>query len=268
MSTERIKILLSLARRLSNRLEKQITLCQTFVDNYSVAKAIYFDDFKNRDFIVNDFLHFCFAKSCKSLLAVEALIKIHCSEDALIILRSAYENYIHITYLLNHPESIDEFVQKKVGLHTGTFKYAETSRGKINRRNIIDSETNELLPFGVSNMRMLEGSRHSLDCEVYNVMYPFLSEHVHTHMMASGSYRDRTVQWKYTYSRGANDLQALTLSVYISVLLLNEAVDFEAVDIKFRKLVKSENKKAAKLLLDVGKQVEFSEVLLRRLSSA
>src|SRR5438270_8961999 len=98
MSTERIKILLNLVRRLSKRLEKQVTLCQTFVDNYSIAKAIYFDNFKNRTFIVNDFLHFCFTKSCKSLIAVETLLKTHCSEDALIILRSVYENYIHITY--------------------------------------------------------------------------------------------------------------------------------------------------------------------------
>ncbi|OCQ90654.1 hypothetical protein BCD64_28770 [Nostoc sp. MBR 210] len=229
------RALARLLTALKRRLDLQICIFQEIVFEYGTADAITEDDF-SQDVVVHDYVFYCFTKACKSLIAVSLLLDNRLPEDAMIILRSVYESYLHIVYILQNPKQIDEFVQKKIGLYTGRFKHPVSKKGNKMSNQVIDSETGEISNYGIGMSTLVYGSKYQFDKEVHTVMFPFLSEHTHPNMIASGNYREDDIY--YSYWEASNTLQSTFFAVYLSTLILSEALTFEklveAKEIKYQ----------------------------------
>jgi len=212
---------------------------RAIVDRYAFAKAIATNNYNDAN-VANDFFYYCFTKSTKTLIAINVLIEERLGEDAQILIRAAYENYLAISFLVSNPDRLDDLVAKKVGAHTGYLQHPLTSRGRIDYRKVIDPDSGEKLPFGLSVAEMVSLGKYSEDREVHWPLYGFLSEHCHPHMMASGNYRDKT-NLHYSYENKIQVLQAVVYATYIYVLLLDEARCFQ-------QLKRPEAGKASKLI--------------------
>src|SRR5687767_11875300 len=103
------------------------------VDRHAIAQAIVHDTYRE-DYVTNDFFYYCITKSAKSLLAINHLLEKGLGEDAQILLRSAYENYLAISFLSANPERLDDLVDRKVGIFTGRYDHPLNSKGKKDRR--------------------------------------------------------------------------------------------------------------------------------------
>jgi hypothetical protein len=63
-----------------------------------------------------DYEYFAFTKSTKTLFSIKELLKIDNNEDALMLVRSIFENYLSARYLNENPEKIDNFLMHPVML--------------------------------------------------------------------------------------------------------------------------------------------------------
>ena len=208
-----------------------ITLnCQQFIQSYSIVEASIHQDKENYEYLCfNDFLHCCFTKSCKSLLAIQNLLLNKFPEDALIVLRSVYENYLHISYVLANPDKIDDLVKKIIGAKLGYFKHPLSKKGKPIKNKIIDPTTDEILDFGIFINDLVEGGKYEIDKQIHTILYPFLCELVHFNMITAGNYRDPENEWKFSYANENNCLQSYTTALYIGILILTEFSYFEDI---------------------------------------
>ncbi|RUR73894.1 DUF5677 domain-containing protein [Chlorogloeopsis fritschii PCC 9212] len=235
MTEQEQQALTRLLTAFKRRLSLQICLFQEIVFEYGTVDAIVENDF-SQEIVVHDYVFYCFTKACKSLMAVSLLLDNRLPEDAMILLRSVYESYLHIVYVLKNPERIDDFVQKKIGLYTGRFKHPVSKKRNKMSNQVINSETGEISNYGIGMSTLVNGSNYKFDKEVHTVIFPFLSEHTHPNMIASGSYRKDDIY--YSYWQASNTLQSTFFAVYISTLILSEALTFEklveAKEIKYQ----------------------------------
>ncbi|MGC4015001.1 MAG: DUF5677 domain-containing protein [Luteolibacter sp.] len=86
---------------LEKHIHQIITVLERFIHLSGEALNVKFD--LDGDHTHHDFLMLCIARSLKSLKAVEHLLKDCYGEDCLIIVRSIYECYLHIGFLLKDP---------------------------------------------------------------------------------------------------------------------------------------------------------------------
>lgn len=235
MTEQKIQILTSLFKALKRRLGLQICLSQQIVFEYGTADAIAENNFSHQR-VVHDYVFYCFTKACKTLMAISLLIDNKLPEDAMILLRSVYESYLHIVYVLNNPNHIDDLVQKKIGLSIGRLKHPISKKGDKKFNQVIDSQTGEISTYGIGMSTLVNGSKYQFDKAVHTVMFPFLSEHTHPNMIASGNYRENDIY--YSYWEASNTLQSAFFAVYVSTLILSEALAFEqlveAKEIKYQ----------------------------------
>jgi hypothetical protein len=124
------------------------------------------------------FVGLCVAKTHRTLRAIKCLLENGLSDDALSLARSAYENYLHAIYVLNHPQGIHHLVDAVVGLENGTHAY-EAVKGKLNKRVIIDLATQERLPGHISTFAMASVSTIPSDAAFFDVFYRKSSEILH-----------------------------------------------------------------------------------------
>ena len=116
-------------------LKKAEVCLKKIVDHHGVPIAIVRKEI-TPEIVMHDFFYFCVTKSCKSLSAFNTLIEHGFPEDALIIVRSIYENYLSVAFMLNKPSQIDDLVSKRVGFSRGIFKHPISAKGKIDRRKL------------------------------------------------------------------------------------------------------------------------------------
>ncbi|MHC5765743.1 MAG: DUF5677 domain-containing protein [Nostoc sp.] len=223
--------LLRLLTAFKRRLNEQINLCQSIVFEYGTVDAIMDNDF-SQEYVVHDYVFYCFTKACKSLMAVSILLENKLPEHAMSLLRNVYENYLHIIYVIQNPENIDDFVHKKIGLYTGRLQHPVSQKGRKLSNQVIDTQTGETSPYGVGISTLVSRSKYKYDQAVHTIMFPFLSEHTHPNMVASSNYREDD-DIHYSYWQASNTLQAAFFALYISTLILSESLTFEAlVEIK------------------------------------
>lgn len=218
-------IFVSLLLKLVEDFYKQL---KDLVDEHAIPIAIVTKQI-NTEILVNDFVYFCVAKTCKSTGAIIALLKQEYPEDALIILRSVYENYLSIGYLLKNPANVDDLVFKRVGLAAGVFVHPLTPKNKRDTRKLLDPASGEIYDFGLTIGELARGALRGVDLNLHSGMYPYLCEHVHSNMIASGNYRN-TDETRYTYKDNSNTTLArfwtcVTLYLFFETLLTYEPIN-------------------------------------------
>lgn len=234
-----LKVIGSLTRRLGQQVQYHATL----VDSYAFAEAILYDSFQT-GFVVNDYLHFCHTKSARSLAAANTLVEGHFHEDATVLLRGVYENYIHFQYVLQHPMSVHDFVSSKIGLSSRRHAYAPTKRGGKNPSRVVDTVTGEEHRYGRGLSEMVRAVTGPLTISLHELMYEYLSEHAHNHFMSFGSYLDPQNKACFSSDPRGVDLQVAIYALLLSSLWLKCYPSFEEIDESDTRAIKAELRKA------------------------
>lgn len=200
-------------------LDQLYTLVHTHGDVEGLKKSA------KREELVQDYVFFCIAKGAKSLSAADLLNTEGYFEDVKVLIRSAYECYLNAAYVMNDDQAVDDLVVKKLGLYFGSFKHPVNEKGWPMRNRVEDVETGEISDYKTSVRYMSKNSYCSYDGDVHDDLYGFLSEFVHVHMIASGSYRSKDNK-AYMLENLEGAFHTIVLSLYVAVLLLDLAVDY------------------------------------------
>lgn len=260
-----------LYRRLGGWLDSSSSFLMDLVDQDAKPLALIRRD-NSIHLLVNDFVYFCVAKSCKSLKAIILLIENELPEDAIIILRSLYENYLSMAYVIQNPASVEHFIYKRIGLSRGHLQHPITSKGKRNPRKLYNPKTGETLPFGLSISELARGTSNAIDIELYQEVYSYFCEHVHANMVASGNYR-REPEMTYSYNEPENCLQARFYAALVIAVFLQELSLFPLLPKKKKNIALSLSRKACPILrrgikiLDFATMESLQSVISKRLNS-
>jgi len=230
-------------------------LISDICDKYGEVKVVKLNrkTFENKR---NDFYHFCLVKACKSLHAAECLVGNFLQEDSQTVLRTAYEAYFHMSYVRNVPESLDQFLDFKLGLVSGDYCHPLNGKGKPQRDKVCKVQTKEIFDYGITIRQMAFGNLIEEDSLVFDKLYRHLSEHVHVNFISSGNYRSKD-QKSYTMFDGSKVLQAAFNSVLISLFVLVEYPLFNSnMDADFKSKIKETAGLQTEILMGISKDLK------------
>lgn len=130
---------------------------------------------------------FYLAKTLKSLQAGAALLDLQYGEDALVLARALFENYLHIVFALRRPPQHDEQVRATVGLMAGTHRHPIRPNGKPDQRRVEDIATGVVCE-PLTRRAIAALSPFDEDQILYDVLYDYLSSHAHPDVRTMGRY--------------------------------------------------------------------------------
>jgi hypothetical protein len=211
--------------------------------------------------LVHDYVFFCYTKGTRSLLAANILLTEGLFEDAKIVIRSVYECYINASFAFRNPDKIDDLIELRVGEYFGTYTHPISKKGSIIRKKLIHPITKEVIDFNTSVAKMASNTNKEWDAKVHPLLYSFLSEFTHVHMIASGSYRNDTEDWYSVNPDFEAAYYSIALSAYISWLLFDSALEFIKSNGLVQKTLIKQHQKSIRLLLRIFSKIEFQEKL-------
>lgn len=222
--------IVGLQRSLLSCLQKYEEIYKDAIDEYSLIECLITEDFQPAN-VSNDYFYFCLAKACKSSIAINVLLEEELPEDAIVLIRTVYESYLHMSFSVSNYEEIDKLVSFRVGLHHGLYQHPENKKGKKDYRKIIIDNDKPPEDISLSPFELANKTGHVEDALLHPLLYSYLSEHSHPHFMASGSYRMEHGMPRYCYDRADNNnLQASFLATYVSTLVLSSFIFYEDID--------------------------------------
>ena len=119
-------------------------------------------------------------------------------EDALVLLRSIYENYLSSAYAIESPAALEYFIYNRIGLGVGVLEHPLTPKGKRDTRKVRNKNTDEISSVTLSIADLAKGTGVPEDQEFFTAFYNYLCQHTHANMISSGSYRTDD-NCNYTY---------------------------------------------------------------------
>lgn len=194
------------------------------VDAYSFAEAIKYDSFES-DLVLNDYLHFCYTKSARSFQAVMFLIDGSFREDAFVLLRTIYENYLHFWYVLRNPLSLDSFVAAKIGRSTRILHRPMSGPNKHLR--VIYPETGDELAYGRSMSELAKNGSPRITNKFHELTYEYLCEFTHNDFISLGGYLELNNPSKFTATSFEKNLDVIMYALLLSTLWLESFPMFE-----------------------------------------
>ncbi|MCW3084858.1 MAG: hypothetical protein JWP12_2224 [Bacteroidetes bacterium] len=196
---------------------------------------------KKPEGLANDYLLFCFTKNLKTLKTVIMLLDKHFGEDALNLIRSVFENYLHVSTTLNNTEEFIKELEIKLGVLLGTYKLSKNGSSKI-----VNIKTGEeyILKF---NNKFKLASLHpvygNLDSVIYQFLYDFLSSYTHPDFRSLPSYID--IEKGFTSSlRTSTRIEAITYACLLNILIIHELQ-------KWKLISKTDNRDMQKFISDI-----------------
>lgn len=163
------------------------------------------------------------ARSQRVLRSIKYLINEDYDEDALKLVRSLYEGYLHIILIKHQPESIITLVDVKYGLRDGSFVYVDKN-GKQDRRQVMCLATGKIYPSHISGYKMAEASHRRAEIEFYDLFYQRASDVVHPSIFNVKDYVRNDVldpldsDWKE---------EAAIYSIFIGCLIATELMNIK-----------------------------------------
>lgn len=192
------------------------------IDKHGEVKAVkkHFSGDKQLIDVYHDYIYYCFTKSSRSIYSSFVLAKENLREDALIILRTVYENYLRLSYTLKEPMKINEFVFQEIGLKTGAFIYKTESTGRKIYSKVINLKNSKEFYHGTKVSIMAGNSINPVDNDIHKILYQYLSEHTHPNMIASGNYRSKNNE-NYVLFRTSLHLELPFFINYLCFILID-----------------------------------------------
>jgi|GEM_PF-5476532 hypothetical protein len=224
--------------QLGKNNDKSNDYLKTFIDKYGVVNRITKGEDMDAEDVFHDFFFFCTTKSFKSFCAVNVLIENEFFQDALIVLRPVYENYLVLSYLIKNPMEIDEILAKRLGFAAGKYEKVKDSKGRIVRGKLVDPETQEIFNYGISLDKIARNGMFEMDGRIHEILYKFLSEFVHPNMICSGAYIDNE-KGKFSYEGSESFFIPMWMSVYLQTIILHLVSSFTIANKSMRKKLES-----------------------------
>lgn len=134
------------------------------------------------------FILFCFAKTLKHLKSIHQLLNSYQGEDAFILIRSIFENYLSSIYVIVSPETMHDTVKARIGLKDGTYSYKLNKKKKPIYSIAIENSTGREIPIPISFYQMAKKSPFSDDVLLYETLYPTLSGYTHPDLIMMSTY--------------------------------------------------------------------------------
>ena len=134
------------------------------------------------------FILFCFAKTLNHLKSINYLLNSYQGEDALILIRPIFENYLSSIYTIVNPESMYDTVMARKGLNDGTFSYKLNKKGKPIYSIAIEKSSSREVPIPISFYQMAKTSPFHSDVLLYETLYPILSGFAHPDLIMMSTY--------------------------------------------------------------------------------
>jgi hypothetical protein len=172
------------------------------------------------------YIFFCFTRTLKTLRTIRFLLHEHLSDEALMLCRSIYENYLHIIFIKKNPEKVRDLVNARIGIQIGTYEYKRTPKGKLNYRIIIEKETQEEFEGHISALRMAKASSSSFDVKLFNYLYKELSKFIHPNFLNIDSYMSEI---GFDHLTSGTWIKACLYTIFLSALILSELQDIQGV---------------------------------------
>lgn len=263
-------------RKLKYRFSLQIRTINRIIDICALPMGLVT---RQEGDIINDYFYFCITKACKSLKAIKLLYENKYFEDSLSLLRSAYESYLKLRYMLYSKEDkrIDFLVLNPIRLNNKSYVYLAKENGKKDRNKIIDTGNNNIIDNKEFTIKYLaENTGYSEDENLHEIIYPFLCDYANVNMATVGSYfTDFKKESRFTCtSREEEDSKVLCLGIYFANLFLAEIMTFEDLDpsevrISYRQLLR-----ALKLIQEYSKlflnkqDAEFYLLIIKKMEAS
>lgn len=169
-------------------------------------------------------IFFNITKSVKTLKSIRHNLLSELIEDALNLIRSLYENYLHLIYCINEPEKIEELLKAKLGVKKGTHIIK-----KINKNRFIvskDKNSNTSVKEYITTYEKAKSSKHKEDLIIFNYVYSFLSGFTHPDI---DNIKHYTSESKFNATIKCESDTAIFFAVYIGTLILSETLILDSL---------------------------------------
>lgn len=186
-----------------------VNKCGTIQKNLDYYKSV-----SSRDYIL-----FCVTKTMKSLKAINEQVENYFIEDSKNILRSIFENYLYIVYLIKFPEKVQDLTSAKVGLEKGTHEYAKTSSGKEDKRIIVNKATGERFDGSISSYKMACASSFNEDVVIFDYLYKYLSNYIHPSIFTVKEYKSES---NFDVFKRNSPNNVIFFSVFFGTIILDQ----------------------------------------------
>lgn len=179
-----------------------------------------------------DYILYCLTKTLKTSKAIISQLLNKLPEDSLNLLRSIYENYLNVIFIIHEPTKIEDLVVAKIGLEKGTHAYARNSKGQINKRVIYDKQTGQEYEGHISNYVMSKSSDYEIDVLIFDVFYEYLSSFTHPNISSLGHYVTDNKFDPFKEEVPIEDIAIMSL--FIISFTLDEVVNIEELSSEIR----------------------------------
>ncbi|EGQ7962919.1 hypothetical protein HRO21_004640, partial [Vibrio parahaemolyticus] len=170
---------------IQKRLQNNLDVLASIIESHGQVIALHKSD-KTQCDLVHDYIFLCLTKGTRSLSSADLLITESYLEDALIVARSSYESYLNGAYVFNNPDKVKELLVTKLGVARGVFSHPLNKNGHLNRTKVTNPLTGDIEDYGVTVAKMAKNTPYPFDDVVHYLLYQFLSEFTHVHIVSSG----------------------------------------------------------------------------------
>ncbi|PIC99901.1 DUF5677 domain-containing protein [Sporosarcina sp. P29] len=194
-----------------------------------------------------DHEYFNFTKSTKTLISIRELLKMGQNEDALILIRSMFENYLSSRYLNENEEFIDQLITFPLNLFFAEYNLREEGE-------IFDRDGDK-----VGKLINPSGFKTGKDKQYYYMFYGFLSPFAHSNFGIVNYYLDKNLC--FTVEKENSPLLVRFFTLFVFTKIFEHIVTVEGEDF----LDARTEKECYKLVEDA---IKFQDELIPVLISA
>ena len=223
------------------------------------------EEIKFKD-LFHDFAYFVLFKSYKSFRASLLLAENFFQEDSQVILRAIYENYLAIKFVSKTPREVYHFTYKVLGVSTELISHPVSKNGRLQKNKIVNPNNGNIESFGLGMSKMAQSLESEYEVKLHKSFYPYLCEHSHLNMIASGNYRnekdDKYLFDSYTGYYNPFVYQAYMLVLFIDYLTTEAGVSNQNLAKKMYFQNKKIKKELITILSDYDKQKSNMDIVL------
>jgi hypothetical protein len=191
---------------------------------------------------------FCTTRALRTLRALKLLTDEYYGEDALALVRSAYEGYLNIAYVLADTSRAEHIFWARLGIAAGTHEYARRPNGRVDWTRIIEKATGAEYLGAVTFREMARLSFRSEDFDVFEDLYSFLSTYTHPDAVNLTHYTDGR---RYDHTKSSMYAEALTLGLFVGFFIVDALCTSELLSRRFQKDLERYRSRTRNILLEL-----------------
>jgi len=189
--------------------------------------------------LTHAYLLFCLTKHTKTLKATRSLTTSYFNEDTFSLIRSMYETYLQFTTALHNPIQLEEELEAKNGLKTGTHFW---------EKNYIKNKKNGTIIKILNNKQRaaLDKDFNHENIQIYYGLYEYLSFFVHPSLDILPHYLK---EGNFSHNNNNGQLPVFFYIIFVNSLLLYDLLKLQFFSGQNQADIKHFSKQIIKLLI-------------------